>query len=216
MNINNTVNAKNVLRGAGGKVSSLQSPVSSLQSPVSSLQSPVSSLQRKTSKRYLKQTLRPYHYLLLLLFLTILISCGCPAENTVEPKEIFVTNTNITIPATNIDILGNNPLGVTNGRSGTLMAAVTPEDHTEGPIIWTSDNSQVLTIDSQGTYRAMTAGNATITARVGSETDTITIEVNLPATAIEIANGNETINTLIGNDGTLTVTVTPKATPPGK
>ena len=75
------------------------------------------------------------------------------------------------IPATNIDILGDNSLNVTNGQTGTLTATVLPIDHTEGDVVWTSSNTNVLTLSKIGstsaTFIALAAGNATISATVG-------------------------------------------------
>ena len=84
-------------------------------------------------------------------------------SNTID---ITVSISNV--PATNVDILAENPLTVTNGQTGTLMAEVTPEGYTDGPITWASDNPQAVTIDSRGVYQAVAVGSATITARVGN------------------------------------------------
>ena len=116
--------------------------------------------------------------------------------------------------ATNITINEGEALSNIPGNTGTLTATVLPADHEDGDVVWTSSDTSSVTIIKAGpnsaTYTAEAIGRATVTARAGNQTDTITIEVNLPATAIEIANGNETINTLIGNGGTLTATVTPQ------
>ena len=56
------------------------------------------------------------------------------------------------IPATNIDILGDNSLNVTNGQTGTLTATVLPIDHTEGDVVWTSSDTNVVNVSKIGFY----------------------------------------------------------------
>ena len=134
-----------------------------------------------------------------------LVACACPIE--IIP----------TVAVTNIQIDGNNPLSTLTNSRGPLTATVTPNNHTEGDVEWTSDNTDVVTVSNTGptnaTYTAKSiTGQATITARVGGEMDTLTITVtisNIPATSIEINNGSNTIETTNGGRGPLTAVVMP-------
>ena len=123
-------------------------------------------------------------------------------------------------PATNIEIDQGDTLTTNVRGSGTLTATVTPSDHTDGSVVWSSDNTNVVTVNSisdiSATFTAgSVGGSATITARVGDETDTITVYVNLPATNIEIDQG-DTLTTNLTGSGTLTATVTPEGHTDGK
>ena len=141
MKQNITSNKKNTLRTAGG------------------------SLQQILGKCYLKQALRSYEYLLLLLFFTVLVSCACPTEGPTDPK---------VIPATNILIEQGEAIAITNDSSnisGTLIATVLPSNHTDGDVTWVSSNTNYVTImgiDSvTGEYQTAAFGTTTITATVG-------------------------------------------------
>ena len=100
-------------------------------------------------------------------------------------------------PATIVSIGQGSTRSVTNGARGTLTATVLPLGHTDGEVSWTSSATNFVTIDaSSGAYRAVGVGTATITARVGSVTDTIAITVQVHS----IAATNISINT---NDFTI-------------
>ena len=53
------------------------------------------------------------------------------------------------------------------GESETLVATVFPEDATDKSVSWESSNTSIVTIDDNGTVRAVKVGEATITARSG-------------------------------------------------
>ena len=64
----------------------------------------------------------------------------------------------------------------------TLSATVNPNNATNKTITWSSSNSSVATIDSNGKVTAVGAGTTTITAKVGGKTATCTITVIKPIT----------------------------------
>ena len=75
--------------------------------------------------------------------------------------------------------LNTNTVTLTVGQSTLLIATVTPENATNQNVDWTSSNSAVATVDSNGTVNAVAAGEATITVTTedGSKTATCTITV---------------------------------------
>ena len=110
------------------------------------------------------------------------------------------------IPATGIVIEQTN-FTATKGDMGTLTAVVSPVGHTEGAVSWSSADTNVVTIDSNGNYEAVGAGASAITATVGSVSNSITITVGIPATGIVIEQTNFTATQ--GDMGTLTAVVSP-------
>ena len=131
---------------------------------------------------------------------------ACPTEPTDRGSE--------GIPATNLVINeGDVSNFTTNGGSDTLRAAVLPTNHTEGEVVWSSDNTSVVTVTkvdaNNATYNAIADGSATITARVGNASDTIAIVVRfVPATNIEIL-GDDALSIMFGETNTLSALVTP-------
>ncbi len=97
--------------------------------------------------------------------------------------------------------------------TGALTATVLPADHTDGDVQWSSSNTEFVSIDEQtGMYRAVGIGTATITARIGSVSDTTEIQVlarSIPAESIKFASTTPTNLEVSDDIGVLSVTVTP-------
>ena len=126
-----------------------------------------------------------------------------------------ITITVIPNPATNIDIAQIDPISVVMGDTGPLTATVLPPGHTDGEVMWTSDNESFVTVSNIGSdsavYTGVAIGRATITATVGSQMDTITVSVVsqvILATNIEIDQG-EAITNITGEMGNVTAAVLP-------
>ena len=95
--------------------------------------------------------------------------------------------------------------------SSTVKATISPSGAT-GTITWTSSNPKVASVVSSGTGGAqakitgLTAGTATITAKVGSVERSFTVTVS-PSVTISSFTANSTASTLTkGTDGTYTWT----------
>lgn len=86
-----------------------------------------------------------------------LFACGNDGEEPGEP-EIAVT-------------LDRKELSLRVGESQTLAATVTPPLQQDVKVEWSSDN-QAVAIVAEGVVTALSAGDATITARVGGKTAT--------------------------------------------
>lgn len=63
------------------------------------------------------------------------------------------------------------------GQSVGLTAEVLPIEATDRTVVWTSDNYDVATVDSDGTVKAVGLGSAIITARCGSVSATCVVTV---------------------------------------
>ena len=94
------------------------------------------------------------------------------------------------------------------GMTKKLEATITPEDATTKTITWTSSNTDVATVSSEGIVTAKGGGTTVITATTNNgKTAKCTITVEQPVTAIVL---NVTLTSLwVGKTKTLTATVTP-------
>ena len=78
-------------------------------------------------------------------------------------------------PATGIS-LNKSTLTLTVSNDETLTANVTPTD-ADGSVTWSSSDTNVATVDSNGKVTAVAAGTATITATAGNKSATCTVTV---------------------------------------
>jgi len=78
-------------------------------------------------------------------------------------KQYTVTITREAPAATGLTI-SPSPLTLDEGGTGTLTAAVQPEDAVLGEIAWSSSDETVATVDETGVVTGVKAGTATITA----------------------------------------------------
>ena len=102
-----------------------------------------------------------------------------------EPKAVTtcvpvtITVTGASKPATGIS-LNKTELTLTEGKSETLTATVTPTDTTD-TVVWESSKDTVATVDSNGKVTAKAPGEAVITAKAGTQTATCTVKVEAAA-----------------------------------
>ena len=133
-----------------------------------------------------------------------------PAEN-VTVKAVFEKDEAVEISVTGVT-LNTSAVTLTVGQRTLLLATVTPNNATNQNVSWTSSNSAVATVDSNGTVKAVAAGEATITVTTadGGKTATCTVTVTKQhggSTPGGIASGNKT-DTTTNPDGSTTTTVT--------
>ena len=94
------------------------------------------------------------------------------------------------------------------GKTKTLTATIMPENATNKTITWTSSNTDVATVSTQGIVTAKGAGTTVITATTDNgKTAKCTITVEQPVTAIALSDA--TTSLWVGKTKTLTATVTP-------
>lgn len=92
-----------------------------------------------------------------------------------DPNGAAVTIAAAPKPATGIS-LNKTTLSLTVGGSEQLNATVEPADTTD-TVQWSSDNTDVATVDGTGKVTAVGIGTATITAKVGDHTAECTVDV---------------------------------------
>ena len=116
---------------------------------------------------------------------------------TVKKKVIAVTS--ITLNKTD--------LSLNKGQSETLTATVKPDNATDKSVTWSSSNTAVATVDSNGKVTAVAGGNATITAKAGEQQATCAVTVSVPLESVSLNKNELALNK--GQSETLTATVKP-------
>ena len=83
----------------------------------------------------------------------------------------------VKIPLISIS-LDQATLNLAEGTSGTLAVCLNPTDTTDDKKVnWTSSDKKIATVDDYGNVTAVSAGTATITARIGGNTATSQVTV---------------------------------------
>ncbi len=93
--------------------------------------------------------------------------------------------------------LNKSSLALTEGGSETLQATIQPSNATTKTVTWSSSNTSVATIDSNGKVTAVKAGTATITAASNNgkkASCTVTVSAKTVAvTGVSISNKQDTL-----------------------
>ena len=109
--------------------------------------------------------------------------------------------------------LDKDELELTPNSTYTLTATVLPSNATDKTVTFSSSNTNVATVDSNGKVTAKKVGTATITVKTntGNLTDTCNVTVinsNVPVTGVQI-NSTSPLNINLGETVTLTASITP-------
>lgn len=138
------------------------------------------------------------------------ISGGKATITATTVNEISATvEVTVNVPVTNATINKEN-LSLNKGESEKLEVTIEPSDATDKTVKWESDNPDVATVDQSGNVTAVSGGNATITAKVGTFTLKTEVEVIVPIETIEL---NETsIEMLPTQEKNLKITINPSDT----
>lgn len=96
--------------------------------------------------------------------------------NTVYVVDSFIVKSEEAIKVNDI-LLNKNELHMNIGDKKRLNAAVYPEGSTQKPIVWSSDNNAVATVETDGIVTAMAEGETTVSASVGNVTAKCTVFV---------------------------------------
>lgn len=104
--------------------------------------------------------------------------------------------------------LNKSETRIARAQKETLTATVAPAGQCDATVIWTSSNEEVATVEN-GVVSALKKGTATITATTKDGGFTATCEVTVYQPVNNIVLDSETLTLEIGDEHTLTVTVTP-------
>lgn len=113
----------------------------------------------------------------------------------------------VLVPVTGIS-LNINVCDMEAGETITLVATVSPEDATDKTVSWSSSNTSVAKVASNGVVTAVSEGTCTITATAGSKSATCRVTVTgVPVTSVTLSETQW--NTTVGSTLTLVATVLP-------
>ena len=97
----------------------------------------------------------------------------------------------------------------TIGGTFTLEATVLPAEHTDNSVYWSSDNESIVTVDQNGTVRAVSNGTATITVTTQNQGKTATCAITVAQCITEITLSRTSLTLGKGQERTLTAYVNP-------
>ena len=121
---------------------------------------------------------------------------------TVKAKAVSVTEVT----------LDKTELTLTEGETETLTATVKPDNADNRKVTWSSDKTEVATVDGAGKVTAVKAGEAVITVTTEDGGKTATCKVTVKAKAVnvtEVTLDKTELTLTEGETGTLTATVKP-------
>ena len=126
---------------------------------------------------------------------------GKTATCAVTVKAKFVAVTSISLDQTSLEM--------TEGEEISLTATVKPDNATDKAVTWTSDKTDVATVED-GKITAVKEGTATITAKAGDKTATCKVTVKKGVVEVtSITLDKSSISLTVGGEETLTATVKP-------
>lgn len=131
------------------------------------------------------------------------------AVRDILPNEIFeVDNDNVKVESVSIN---KHATTIVKGSTETLMATVLPSNATNKLVIWTSDNTDIATVN-EGVVTGVNGGecNITVTTNDGNKKDTCNVTVSSTPISVDSIALNKTTSELTVNDTEqLTVVFTP-------
>jgi uncharacterized protein YjdB len=113
------------------------------------------------------------------------------------------------IPVTGI-ILNKSTSTISVNGYVELIATVSPPDATDKTVIWSSNATNVATVDAAGKVTGVAAGIATVTATAGGFAESCVVTVQSAAISVTGVTLDKSLLALqVGDIGTLTATVAP-------
>ena len=126
---------------------------------------------------------------------------------TLENNRSVTINVTVVVPLESIE-LDADSIELVPTQKRTLNVSINPEDTTDDTTVtWASGNAEVATV-SNGEVTAVAPGTTTITATVGTKSDTVTVKVLKPIENFVISESEVTLNRNASKQ--LTVTITPE------
>ncbi len=118
---------------------------------------------------------------------------------------------NAGVPVTGITMNKDNTTIAVGNNETLSISTVVPDNATNKTVTWSSDKTNIATVDANGKVTAVAAGTATITATANDGsgvTATCTVTVIIPVTSVTINNAPAEA-LFVNSTGTLTATVLP-------
>ncbi len=115
----------------------------------------------------------------------------------VVPSEVMATS--IALNETNISLKSK--------ETKKLIGTISPNNTTNKTITWTTSNSNVATVTSDGVIEGVSTGTATITAKVNGKIATVKVKVTVPVASVTL--NRKEITLMKGSEQPLIATITP-------
>lgn len=93
---------------------------------------------------------------------------------------------------------------LSQGNTTQLTVSVTPTDITDYTVIWSSDHEEIASVSTSGLVTGLKIGQATITAKVGNKTASITLSV-IDNKSLLTVKLNANTGYLFGNDDEIAI-----------
>jgi len=117
----------------------------------------------------------------------------------------------VKIPATSIKINESQTLRIIKGDKKRVTATINPANTSDDTIEWKSQDTNIVSITNDGTITAKNAGQTTIEAKAGNQTDTLKVEVIIPITSFTL-KGNNQLDVLKGTTKQIETEINPTDT----
>ena len=115
----------------------------------------------------------------------------------------------VTTPVTGIS-LDRTSITLEEGQNTTLIATISPNDADNKTVNWSSDKTNIASVDNTGKVTAIAEGSATIKAAIGEFSATCTVKVSKIEIAVtEVTLSKTSLELVEGDEVTLTATVHP-------
>lgn len=128
-------------------------------------------------------------------------------ENTDENGNVYscsASGASVTVVKSVTGIsLNSSSFSLKKGETAQLTATVTPSDATNKTVKYTSSNSNIAKVDSNGKITAVGGGTAKITATAGGKSAVCTVSVSVKQTGIAVSGSKDKS---VGEDSTLRLT----------
>ncbi len=133
-------------------------------------------------------------------------------DSDAKTYECSTTNgkVTVTVPVTSIK-LNKSSVTLKKGETSQLSATVSPDNATSKTVTYSTSNSKVAKVSSNGKITAVGGGTATITAKAGDKTATCKVTVTVAQTGIA-ASGSTSKTVEMGGTLKLKVTKVPADT----
>ncbi|WP_282936217.1 exo-alpha-sialidase [Paenibacillus sp. RC67] len=124
------------------------------------------------------------------------------------PLRVYLYNDPNAVAAQGLELNKTN-LAMFKGQSEALAATVSPSNTTNKTVLWSSSDSNIAAVDTDGIVRAVNKGTVVITAKTldGNFNMTANVDVRIPAASVIVTPGEITLHR--GQSSALAAAITP-------
>lgn len=137
--------------------------------------------------------------------MSLLLSACSP---TADPNAVKATGIAISGTGVNNGVLNL----VIGGRDIPLTATVRPSNATDKTVTWTCSDENVVTVNAEGLIHIVGEGTATVTAKCGDVSDSITVNVTATVDVTSISFTEETYEVIVPSNDPGMLDLTPYVT----